>query len=204
VKVIGIAGASGTGKSTVAAHLAARGGVHVDADAVGHEVLESDAGVVAAVRERIGPDVFDGRGRIDRRLLGERVFTDAAALSALNAIIHPVIRARCGRLVESARRKGAPFVVVDAALLLDSKMPFAFDLLIALRCDEEARFRRIMAKGGWSEEEVRRRLASQRDLENSFYKADVVVDTDGDKVAVLEEIDRLVDGVLRRDYGEDV
>jgi dephospho-CoA kinase len=191
VKVIGIAGASGTGKSTVAAHLAARGGVHVDADAVAHDLLERDADVIAAVRARFGAGVFGDDGRIDRRLLGAKVFADPALLSALGAITH------------GARADGAPFVVVDAALLLDAAMPFRFDLVIALRARAEERFRRILARGGRSEHEVRSRMAGQRGIEKSFYKADVVVDTDGDREVLLEKIDELVDGVLGRADGEE-
>lgn len=199
MKIIGIAGGSGTGKSTVAAHLAARfTGVHIDADAVGHELLAGDDAVVAAVRERFGEGVFDPAGRVDRRALGSVVFRDAAARRDLEAIIHPAIRRRCGERVEAARRAGAGVAVVDAALLLESRMPFVFDVTVALRCGEETRFRRIMAKGGWGETEVRSRLWSQRGIEKSFYKADAVVDTDGQLDAVLAEVDRVVDEALAR------
>lgn len=200
--VIGIAGASGSGKSTVAAHLCRGGGVHIDADAVGHDLLVHDSGVAAAVRDRIGADVFDASGAVDRRRLGAKVFADPALLSELNAILHPAIAERCRELVEVARAALARRVVVDAALLLEVRMPFAFDLVIALRAGEEERFRRIMAKGGWSEAEVRRRMANQRSIEKSFYKADAVVDTDGDEGALLKRIDTLVDGALGAADGE--
>jgi dephospho-CoA kinase len=198
--IIGIAGGSGTGKSTVAAHLARRlGGEHIDADAVAHELLAGDPDVIEAVRERFGDEVFDASGGIDRRALGERVFSQRAARLELNAILHPLIRRVCGQRVEVARESGAGAAVVDAALLLDSQMPFDFDLMIALQCDTETRFRRIMAKGGRGEVEVRRRLESQRDIEKSFYKADVVVDTDGELDDVLAEIDRVVDAAGDRE-----
>lgn len=194
MRIIGIAGGSGTGKSTIAAHVARRlGGIHIDADHVGHELLENDDAVGEAVRRRFGPAILDPAGRIDRRALGAVVFSDDGARRDLNAIIHPAIRRECGRRVEAARRAQAPAVVVDAALLLDSAMPFEFDLMIALRCGAGTRLRRIMAKGGRTEDEVRRRLESQRELEKSFYKADVVVDTDRELDATLAEIDRIVD-----------
>jgi len=197
VTIIGIAGESGTGKSTLAGLLVERrGGVHVDTDRLGHELLESDDAVIAAVRERIGEDVFDKDGRVERRRLGEMVFGNAALLAALNAIVHPAIRRRCGEIVTASRAAGEPLVVIDGALLLDSKMPFAFDLLIALRCEAEVRLSRIMAKGGWTEDEIRNRLANQGAIEKSFYKAGAVVDTDGELEAVYVEIDRLVDAVV--------
>jgi dephospho-CoA kinase len=197
MKVIGIAGETGTGKSTIGAHLAERhGGVHVDTDRIGHGLLGGDEDVVEAVRARFGDDVFDALGRVDRRALGARVFADEGARLDLNAIIHPAIRRVCGELVERARASGANVAVIDGALLLDSRMPFAFDLMIALRCDPDARFARVMAKGGWSEAEVRRRMASQGGVEKSFYKADAVVDTDGELDAVLAAVDRVVDPVM--------
>lgn len=199
MKIVGVAGGSGTGKSTVAAHLAAHlGGVHIDADAVVHELLAFDEEVGAAVRSRFGETVFGPDGSVDRRALGAVVFDDPASRRDLEAIVHPVLRRRCGERVVEARKSGVAAVVVDAALLLDSKMPFRFDLMVALRCDEAVRFERIMAKGGWDEEAVRSRLSSQRDIEKSFYKADVVVDTDGQLDAVLAEVDRVVDEALAR------
>ncbi len=198
MKIIGIAGESGTGKSTIASALATRyNGIHIDADRVGHGVLEH-RDVIEAIRRRFGGDVFDALGRVDRRALGARVFSDEAARLDLNAIIHPGIRRACGELVGRARKSGMAAVVVDAALLLDSQMPFEFDLMIALRCAPDTRYQRIMAKGGWTAEQVKARMANQQDIEKSFYKADVVVDTDGELPDVLKDIYRRVEEILGR------
>jgi len=196
MKIIGIAGPSGTGKSTIARHLEGRGGVAVDADRVGHRLLEQDTGVIEAVRREVGEDVFDEGGCIDRKRLGARVFADAETLRRYNAIIHPAIRRRCGERVAQARSDGTAFVVIDAALLLDSQMPFGFDLMIALTAPEDQRFERLVARGERSPGEVRARLASQPEIEKSFYKADVVVDTGRDLDEVLADIDRLVDRLM--------
>jgi dephospho-CoA kinase len=196
MKIVGLAGESGTGKSTIAAHLTMRGGAHIDADIVGHEVLETDEAARGRVRDRIGSDVFDTEGHVDRRRLGALVFNDEALLAALEEIIHPAIRRECGRRIEKLKSAGVPFVVIDGALLLDSKMPFGWDLMIALDCDEEEQVTRLMAKGGRTEQEVRDRLASQRAIRDSFDKADVVVDTCGPKDEVLAEIDGLIDDLL--------
>ena len=195
--VIGIAGGSGTGKSTIAAHVARRyGGVHIDADRVAHAVLE-DAAVAAAIRREFGDDVIDLDGSVNRRRLGVRVFSDAARRAALNAIVHPAVIARCGAEVAAARERGDRVAVVDAALLLEVAMAFIFDLTIALRCETSVRLARLMAKGGgWSEAELRARLAAQADLEKHFYKADAVVDTEPALERVLEQVEHLVDATL--------
>jgi dephospho-CoA kinase len=195
-KVVGLAGESGTGKSTIAAHLMMRGGAHIDADIVGHEVLERTESVRDEVRERIGADVFDEDGRIDRRRLGAIVFNDEALLETLGGIVHPRIRVVCGERVEQLKSQGAPFVVIDGALLLDAQMPFTWDLMIALRCEEAEQLKRLMAMGGRTEEEVRQRLHSQRRIRDSFDRADIVIDTCRPKVEVLAEIDGLIDDLL--------
>jgi dephospho-CoA kinase len=190
--IIGLAGGSGTGKSTIAAHLVRGGGVHIDADRIGHDLLARDAGVITMVRAAFGGDVAGAGGAVDRRALGRRVFSDPEALRRLGAIVHPAIVRGCAAAVGAAAAAGEPLAVVDAALLLEVEMRVAWDLTIALRCPRPERVRRIMAKGGWSEEEARLRLDSQAHIEKSFYKADAVVDTGRRIEEVLAEVDRVV------------
>lgn len=194
--IIGLAGGSGSGKSTIAAHLVRHGGVHVDADRIGHDLLARDAGVIARVRAAFGEAIASAGEGLDRRALGRRVFSDPEALRRLETIVHPAIVRRCAAAADAAVRAGQPRVVVDAALLLEVEMSIAWDLTIALRCPRAERMRRIMAKGGWKEDEVRLRLDSQGHIEKSFYKADVVVDTGRRMEEVLAEIDRVVEARL--------
>lgn len=199
MKIIGLAGESGTGKSTIAAYLATRGGAHIDADTVGHEILEADEDVRRAIRERVSADVFNRDGSLDRRRLGELVFNDAAMLQALNDILHPAIRKECGARVKVLEARGVPFVVIDAALLLTSHMPFEFDLLIALDCGREEQLNRLTAKGVRTRDEVSARLRNQRHIRDFFDKADVVVNTEKPKKEVFAEIDSYVDRLLGSD-----
>jgi dephospho-CoA kinase len=196
--LIGIAGGSGTGKSTIAAHIAARyQGVHIDADLVAHAVLE-DAAVIGEIRREFGAGVIDDDGAVNRRRLGVYVFSDAGRRAALNAIVHPAIVARCGAEVERARAGGAPVVVIDAALLLEVDMSIKFDLTIALKSDPEIRLARLRGRGGWSEGELRSRIDAQSGLEKHFYKADAVVDTGPSLPEVLAAVDRLLDERMSR------
>ena len=196
--VIGIAGGIGTGKSTIAAHIASRyQGVHIDADRVAHSVLE-DPAVIDQIRRAFGDDVIDLDGSVNRRRLGVRVFTDDAKRVALNAIVHPAIIGRTAAGVEAARAQGAVVAVVDAALLLEVTMSFAFDLVIALTCEPETRMMRLRARGGWSEGELRSRLEAQSGLEKHFYKADAVVDTGPSLDEVYARVDALIDEKLFR------
>ncbi len=198
MQTIGIAGGSGTGKSTIAAHIAQRyHGVHIDADVVAHSVLE-DAAVMGEIRHEFGAGVIDADGRVNRRRLGVYVFSDPGRRSALNAIVHPAIVARCAALVENARADGAAVAVVDAALLLEVDMLIPFDFTLALTCDPEVRMARLRGRGGWSEGELRSRLEAQSGLEKHFYKADAVVDTGPSLPEVLAAVDRLLDERISR------
>lgn len=192
MRIIGLVGGSGTGKSTVASHLARAGVRHIDADSLGHEIMDRNDDVKRRVVERFGRAVLGKDGRIDRQVLGSIVFRDPKARAALGAIIHPAIIEACRREIEESRREGADLVVIDAALLLEVPLPFEPDMVIALRCSREERLRRLMAEGGASEEEIRARLESQENLEKSFYRADAVVDTDRPIEAVFKRIDALI------------
>lgn len=195
---IGIAGGSGTGKSTIAAHIASRyHGVHIDADQVAHAVLE-DPAVIGEIRREFGTAVIDPAGLVNRRRLGVYIFTDAARRAALNQIVHPAIVARCAEAVEHARNAGAAAAVVDAALLLEVDMQIPFDFTIALKCDPDIRLARLRGRSGWSESELRSRLEAQSGLEKHFYKANAVVDTGPALPDVLAAVDRLLDERLPR------
>jgi dephospho-CoA kinase len=198
--VIGLVGESGTGKTTIARHLEKRGAGHVDADALAHEILSSRSGVIRKIAEQWGEVVFTA-GAVDRKKLGELVFANADALAALNGIIHPPILDACRRRIEEFRAEGRSFVVVDAALLLEVDLPFDVDCVVALRASREEQARRLLGKGGVTRAEIAARLENQSDLEKSFYRADVVVDTNKSLNLVLEEIDGLVDGLLEREGG---
>jgi dephospho-CoA kinase len=140
--------------------------------------------------------VFDERGRVDRRRLGRKVFASAELLARLEAIVHPSVMRRCAQEVAQARARGARVAVVDAALLFEVALPFAFDLAIALTCERGVRVERLRTKGGWSDDEIRARLARQDGLEKNFYKADAVVDTGRELAAVLADVDALVEAAL--------
>ena len=195
MKIIGLVGGSGTGKTTIAAHLAARGAGHVDADRIAHDLLANDERVIRAVQERFGRGVFTG-GSVDRKKLGGVVFGDRRALDELNSILHPAVLEVCRQRILEFETAGVALAVVDAALLLEVVVPFDIDLVIALRATRGEQERRLLKKGGATREEIAARLDNQARLEESFGKADVVVDTAKPLPAVLVEIDRIVDEFL--------
>jgi dephospho-CoA kinase len=191
MKTVGLVGQSGTGKTTVAEHLEESGASRIDADRIVHDTLKNDHGVREAIRERFGSEVFLA-GEIDRGALGRVVFADSEALEALNRIVHPVVIDACVAKLEAYESSGADLVVLDAALLLEVTSPIEIDLVIALRCKRNEQMRRLRAMGDRSDEELAARLDAQAHIEESFDRADVVVDTDGPKDEVLADIDRII------------
>jgi dephospho-CoA kinase len=200
MKVIGLVGGSGTGKSTIAAHLAARGAGLVDADRIAHEILDGDPEVVRLIRERFGEGVFTD-GLVDRAKLGDVVFPDSNALEALGAIVHPRVLERCRLRLAEFESRGLELAVVDAALLLDVELPFRIDVVLALRASWDVQVKRLLEKGGVDRDDIVSRLESQSGLERSFDRADVVIDTARALDVVLAEVDRVVRELLRGDSG---
>jgi len=191
MRILGLVGQSGTGKTTVAEHLERNGAGRIDADSIVHDVLKEDSAVRRAVRERFGTDVFSG-GEIDRGVLGRLVFSDPESLEALNRIVHPPVIDACVAQLRAFEASGTDLVVLDAALLLEVPLPFEVDLVIGLRCSRDEQMRRLRAVGGRSDEDLSARLDAQAHVEASLDRADVVVDTGGPKEAVFDEIDRII------------
>lgn len=169
--VLGLIGRAGSGKSTVADALAAEGARVIAADRIGHEVTDQDAQVREALIAEYGPGVYRADGTLDRRQVAARVFADAAARARLDRLTHPRIVRRIESALEALRREGfRGVVVVDAALMLDWGLERWCDAVIAVTATDFERVRRLTASRGWSESEVRARLAAQR-LDAEYAKA---------------------------------
>lgn len=196
--VLVVTGGTGTGKSTVAGWLRERGAFVIDADRVGHEMLLEPA-VVESVAAHFGPEVVRD-GRIDRSVLGPRVFADPEALRALEAIVHPGLLAEVARRVEAARRSRAPrLIVVDAALHFRFSPPPEADAVLMTVAPREIRQERIMARDGIDAGVAADRLDRQADLDGFVDRADVVVDTRAERATVRREVFAAVDRLFGLD-----
>jgi dephospho-CoA kinase len=186
VVVIGLTGGIGAGKSSVAALLAARGAVIVDADIIAREVVEPGGAAYGAIVERFGPAVLGDGGRLDRAALADVVFRDPQALAALEGITHPVIRAEMGARVAAAH---APLVVMDIPLLKAREEPMRG--VVVVDVPEEVAVRRLVEQRGFDEGDARRRVAAQISRERRLSLADIVVDNSGDRAHLEAEVDRV-------------
>jgi dephospho-CoA kinase len=190
-KLVGLTGNIGSGKSTVARLLAARGIPVIDADDLLREAQRpgqpAHAEIGVAWPEVIAPD-----GTIDRKRLGKIVFADPAARKRLEAITHPRIqelsRARCAALAAA----GHELAIYEATLLIESGRDKELDALIVVTASEATRLARVVARDGASEDDVHARMRAQLPQEDKVRRATYVIDNDGDRAATEAQVDRIV------------
>ena len=185
IPVIGVVGGIGSGKSAAAARFADLGAFVIDADKVGHALL-SQRPVRERVVSRFGPAVLDanvaegGEPAVDRRALGRVVFSDPAALRALEAIVHPRMRRTFEKAIARTVRRGvAKAVVLDAAILFEAGWDALCDRVVFVDAPRAARLERLSAERGWDEATLDARETSQASLEPKRARADLVLANDG-------------------------
>jgi dephospho-CoA kinase len=188
VRLIGLTGGIGAGKSSVSAALARRGAVIVDADAIVRELQQPGTDVFAEMVERFGPGIVGPEGGLDRAAVAEVVFTDPEALADLGAIVHPRVHTEIERRV--AEQVGSDNVVVlDIPLLAESGWP-GLVATIVVDLDPEVAIQRLVTHRGFTEADARNRIGNQAAREDRLATADLVIDNHGDPEALEAEVDR--------------
>jgi dephospho-CoA kinase len=180
-----------SGKSTVSAILAELGAVVIDADLLAREVAAPGTEGLAAVVAELGPGVRTPDGALDRPKVGALVFADPAKRRALEAVIHPRVRARAAEL-EAAAPPGA-VVVHDIPLLAETGQASGFDAVVVVDVPDDVQVDRMVRIRGMSEEDARARIAAQASREERLAIATYVVDNTGS----LEDLRRRVEEVYR-------
>jgi dephospho-CoA kinase len=201
--VIGLIGGIGAGKSRVAALWAELGATVLDADAIGHALLDQRPARDEALA-RFGPGILVPSAgsveppRIDRRALGALVFEHPGALRDLERILHPRMRRTFERAIARAIRKGqARAVVLDAAILLEAGWNDLCDRVVFVETPEDQRRQRLAEQRGWSPETLAARERAQWPLDQKLHAADAVLRNDSGPEALPQEATRLWDQLLR-------
>ena len=189
---IGILGGIGSGKSTVARMLNARGAIVIDADKIGHAILNRED-----IRQRLvdllGSEILAANGAIERKRVARKVFGNPDLLAAFNAIVHPPLLEEFRRQIRDAASRDAPAVALDAALLLEWGMDGLCDHLLYVDAGQGQRENRARQQRGWDAEELRRREANQMRLEEKKRLAHTIITNNGS----LETLDREVEKFWR-------
>lgn len=187
---LGLTGGLGSGKSTVARRLEARGVPVFLADDMAKRLYDTDAGLRAALVEAFGADTFRDDGTLDRARLAGIVFADADALARLNRLVHPRVFAAWESFVEA--HADAPVVAHESAILFESGGDRHVDAVVWVDAPREVRIRRAMARDGATREAVEARLAHQIDPDEARRRAAFVVDNGGQVDALDAQIDALL------------
>ncbi len=189
MRMIGITGGTGSGKSVVTALLAEQGAFVVDADAISHQVIEKGEEAYRRLVEAFGVEILDENGEIARKKLGAKVFQGGEELvQTLNACTHPVIYERMEQALAQAREEGYPLAVIDAPLLLEAPFCDLCDEIWVVSATKEVRLKRIMERDGIDQDHALGRMRAQRDWESYCKTAPVVIDNS----TTVEEVKRQV------------
>jgi dephospho-CoA kinase len=192
---IGLTGGIASGKSTVTQRFAELGIPVIDADVASRTVVEPGKPGLARVVERFGPQVLDASGRLDRKALRAQIFNDPGSRQALDAILHPLIRADMER--EAAAAQG-PYLVMAIPLLVEGGTARRrVDRVLVVDVDEALQIQRLQARDGSSEEQARAILASQASRAARLGAADDVLLNTGSVAELRQAVDRLHEQYLQ-------
>ncbi len=177
MKVIGITGGIGSGKSTVTAMIRDLGIPVIDADEISRKLSEKGGKVWQAIYDSFGPGFFLPDGALDRRALAELVFSDGDKREMLNRLTHPLIRQEVLKRIEEIRRKGLHRIVfVDVPLLFESGWDQMVDETWVVAVPENIQIERLIKRDGFTVSQARQRIRSQMSLEEKCKRADIVID----------------------------
>ncbi|MBL8784579.1 MAG: dephospho-CoA kinase [Deltaproteobacteria bacterium] len=196
--VIGLTGGIACGKSTVAEHFRARGVRIIDADQIAREVVAPGEPALAALVRAFGDAILAPDGTLDRQALGALAFSDPARLKTLNAITHPAILARTGKLLAEAQRDKLGWVLYEAALILENKAQHGLSALVCVLCPRDLQRERLLARSGLTEDEADRRIAAQTDDATRREFATWLIDNDGTRADLDARAAATYDAIVQR------
>ena len=193
MRIFGLTGGIGSGKSVVARMFREENIPVVDADRISREVTAPGKPAHDEIVRRFGAQILLSDGRINRKKLGEIVFADPGRRTELESITHPYISEGIRDAVSALASEGHAVVIVEAALILEKGRQGICEAVIGVRCERRLQVDRIMGRDGISREEAHRIVSSQMDPEEKALASDYVIDNSGDlaethaKVRVLAE-----------------
>jgi len=190
MRVLGLTGGIGSGKSVVAQMFARLGAVVIDADQLAREVVEPGQPALREIATAFGPDVLLPDGRLDRPKLAGIIFADPAERAKLDAITHPRIRARMDEEIK-ARRSGPGILIVDIPLLYENDRTHSVERVIVVWVDPQTQLRRIRHRDGLSTDAARQRIAAQMPLEAKRARADHVIDNSGTREDTRRQVEAI-------------
>lgn len=178
MKVCGLTGGVGMGKSTVAETLRARSVPVVDTDELARQLVQPAEPALAEIQNIFGKDIIASDGRLRRDELARMVFSDPAARRKLEAVLHPRIRQGWLAQIEVWRNESHPLAVVVIPLLFETQAESLFDKVLCVACSPAAQSQRLAVRG-WDADQIQRRIAAQLPVEQKIARSHFVIWTEG-------------------------
>lgn len=191
MKVLGLTGGIGMGKTTAARLLRERGVPVVDTDDLARQVVEPGQPALATIQAEFGPQVIAPDGTLRRDEMARLVFSDPAARQRLEAILHPPIRALWRARMEAWKAEGKPLAVVVIPLLFETNAEAELDAIICVACSPVTQAERL-APRGWTREQIDARNRAQLPVEEKISRSDYLIWTEGDLAVHAEQLDLLL------------
>ena len=182
--VVAITGGIGSGKTTIANQFAALGIEVVDADLIAREVVAPGTPALAAIVNHFGPEILTEQGLLDRRVLRERIFSDPAAKSWLNALLHPIIRSE---MLRQCAAVSSPYCLLVVPLLVENRLTELADRVLVIDVDEATQIERTCRRDGVSRAQAQAILASQASRTERLAMADDVLDNQSGTTETIRE-----------------
>ena len=193
--IVGLTGGIASGKSTVAAHWASLGGFEIDADQLARQVVAPGSRGAADIRAEFGDAVFESDGSLNRAKLGSIVFADATKRQALEAIVHPLVKAEAQERV--AAQPDNAIVIYNVPLLVEASVDLPFDKVITVEAPIEKQIERLVQNRGMTKQEAEARIASQASPAQRANAADLILNANqslelmlADATAIWNQIER--------------
>ena len=190
MRVLGLTGGIGSGKSMVAQMFARLGAVVIDADQLAREVVEPGQPALQEIAATFGSDVLLPDGRLDRPKLAGIIFADAAERAKLDAITHPRIRARMDEEIK-VRRSGPGVLIADIPLLYENDRTQTVEKVIVVWVDPKTQLLRIRQRDGLSADAARQRIDAQMPLDAKRARADHVIDNSGSRDDTRRQVETI-------------
>ena len=191
MKVIGVTGGVGAGKSEILTYIAENwDAAVVETDEVGYLVMRPGKSCFAPIVELFGPGILQEDGTLDRAKIAELVFGDKELLEKLNAIVHPAVKRYIQKAIDRERELDTDIFIVESALLVEDKYNAICDELWYIYADEETRTERLMKNRGYSKEKILSTFANQLSEDEFSEQCDFEIDNSGDFEDTKEQIKR--------------
>ena len=195
MKVIGITGSSGAGKSMISDLLAARGYTVINADRTYHAILKTNKAMTAELVAAFGADILNGEGQVSRRLLADKVFgreNTGALLHTLNQITHKYVMSEVRSRLHALKEIGVRTVILDAPQLFEAGADLLCDATVGIVASRALRLSRIMARDGIDEAAALARLNAQKSDEFFSTHCDRILENNSDKKALIKKLDAIL------------